>query len=152
MTRDLSNPQRIERWSLQNFVAGCIEACPSAADTDLSEPIVYASVRFVPDNAFFELALPWIKERGPAPQEAPPEVPAEDLEALVRNLIQREFRHLVIQCASAPRAESLIANALAKHLQSHSAALSITRLEEDNQCVAFSTCGQQKSGDSFRRS
>ena len=136
--------------SLQDFQAGCVEVYPNSSDSYDGEPVIAAAVRLAPDSDYFRHVTPWISERGAVPDAPIPEMPAEDLEAVVRVLTQRGFKHLVIESTGAQRLETLIANSLTKHLDSRREELSITRLMCGNAVVAFTTWSKQKAGEAPR--
>jgi anaerobic glycerol-3-phosphate dehydrogenase len=86
------------------------------------------------------------------PEGAIPELPTDDLAAVVRTVMERGFRHLVIESRGAQRVETLIANSLAKYLQISSGQLSVTRLMFRRNEVAFTTWKEQVIGEPLRSS
>jgi hypothetical protein len=114
------------------------------------EGVLTATVTLVYDSSYFQRVAPWIHERHEIPEGPIPEIPTDDLAAMVRTLMERGYRHLVIESAGAQRLETLIANALVKYLEISPGELSVTRLMYWKDVVAFTTWKEQLAGEPLR--
>jgi hypothetical protein len=152
MQPNTSNKPTQNRAALKSFEAGSLDVCPSSSSSFNGEAVLTAMVTLVPDSSYFGQVAPWIHERHEIPEGAIPELPTDDLAAVVRTVMERGFRHLVIESRGAQRVETLIANSLAKYLQISSGQLSVTRLMFRRNEVAFTTWKEQVIGEPLRSS